>query len=70
MDKWLTTAKRIDTIEVEICFLLRNNFEEEMVEPLPSLAIPRIVPSVVRTSEIESNVEELGRYYSRVVFWA
>ncbi len=70
MEKWLKTAKKIDTIEVEICFLLRNAFEEEKVEPLPSLATPRDVLSMVRTSEIESNVDELARYYANVVYWA
>ncbi len=78
MQSWFPRAKPITAIEVEICFLLQNDFyfgpdrlreigERKFVEPLPSPQIPRHVPSMVRTSEAIGYELELERYNAEVI---
>ncbi len=78
MESWFSDAKRISSLEVEICFLLKDDFyygpdshpevsERREVEPLPRLSIPRLVPSMVRSSEATGHENELADYYRAVV---
>lgn len=78
MQPWFNEAKRIASLEAEVCFLLQEDFyygpdsqlevaEHKIVEPLPSPRIPRHVSSMVRTSEAIGNERELARYYSEVI---
>jgi len=78
MDPRFADAKQIPSLEAEICFLLRENFyygpdsyseilKGKDVEPLPSLNIPRQVPSQVRSTEVIGHERELANYYSEII---
>jgi hypothetical protein len=78
MESWFTEAKRISSLDAEVCFLLHEDFyfgpdsfpqvtERKEVELLPSPAIQRHVPSMVRTSEAIGHENELADYYHAVL---
>jgi hypothetical protein len=78
MEDWFADAKHVTALEVESCFMLQEDFyygpdsfpelnERKLVEPLKQPGIHRHVPSLLRTSEAENNVEELARYYADVI---
>ncbi|HEX5102440.1 MAG TPA: hypothetical protein VFV87_01430 [Pirellulaceae bacterium] len=78
MESWFADAKRITSLEAEICFLLQDDFyfgpdsypevaERKEVERLPSPNIMRHVPSMVRSAEAVGHEEELAKYYREVI---
>lgn len=78
MESWFTEAKRISSLEAEVCFLIQDDFyfgpdsfsdvsERKEIEPLPAPAIPRHVPSMVRSSEAIGHESELADYYRSVL---
>ena len=78
MESWFADAKRITSLDAEICFLLQDDFyygpdsypevaERKEVEPLPSPQIERHVPSMVRSAEAVGHEEELAKYYREVI---
>src|SRR5690349_15304267 len=78
MESWFSEAKVISTMEVEVCFLIQNDFyygpdshpavvERKEVAPLPSPNIARKVPSMIRTSEAFGYEENLANYYREVL---
>ncbi len=78
MESWFTEAKPISSLEAEICFLLRDDFyfgpdsfpqvsERREIELLPSPAIRRHIPSMVRASEALGHESELADYYQAVL---
>lgn len=78
MEPWFSDAKRISSLEAEICFLLQDEFyfgpdsypevsERKEVEPLASPSIPRRVPSMVCSAEAVGHEDQLADYYREVV---
>ena len=60
MESWFADAKRIKSLEAEICFLLHDEF-------CNGLKIERRVPSMLRSAEVVGHEEELANYYREVI---
>ena len=79
MEPWFSDAKQVSTLDAEVCFLLRSDFDlgsdrpiedserANFIEHLVQPDIPRVVPSLVRTSEAIGHEAELAAYYKQVV---
>src|SRR5579872_682654 len=78
MESWFADAKRLASLDAEICFLLHEDFyfgadsypevaDRNEVESLPSPNFARNVPSMVRSKEAVGHEEELVNYYREVV---
>ena len=77
MQSWFANAKRISSLNAEICFLLQNEFyfgpdrfpkdRERFIAPLTPPSMPLAVPSMVRTSEALNNEASLVAYYQHVI---
>ena len=79
MEPWFAEANRIPSLEAEICFLIQDDFyygpdrfsdindRKKLAEQLTPPNIARVVPSMVRTSEVLGNEQELVAYYEQVV---
>ena len=78
METWFKDAKQLGSLEIETCFLLQDDLyygpdthpevvERKQTEPLVPPSINRHVHSMVRTAEVEDNVDELARYYTDII---
>lgn len=74
MKSWFENAKRIESIETEICFLLNGELflwadstRGEIEESLSPPEFQRHLPSMARSSEICGNEPELIRYYNDII---
>lgn len=80
METWFSDTSHIPFLEAEVCFLINDAFYfgpdtfedltanfEKYSEALGPPGIPRMVPSLVRTTEAFGNEAELVGYYEQVV---
>ena len=78
MESWFADAKRISSLDAEICFLIQDDFyygpdsypevsERREVGPLPNPNIPRHVASMVRSAEAIGHEVQLIEYYRSVL---
>jgi hypothetical protein len=79
MEPWCSEATRVSSLEAEICFLVQDDFyygpdrlanledRQKFLEHLVPPDIPRLVPSIVRTSEALGNELKLAAYYEQIV---
>ena len=77
--EWLADSVQIDTINVEICFLLNPDFyigdandpaqfnDPTYREPLVLPTFPRLVDRIARSSEVVGHEQELLKYYARIL---
>jgi hypothetical protein len=80
MQSWFVNAKRISSLDAEICFLLQNEFyfgpdrfpedRERFIALLKPPSISLAVPSMVRSSEVVNNEVALATYYQQVILLA
>ncbi|MBU2708937.1 hypothetical protein KCM76_23280 [Zooshikella marina] len=76
---WVKKSTEIDSLDLEVCFLLQDNFyigdsnnheqlqDEKYREPLELPPFERVVPTMARTSEVIENVGELATYYKNII---
>ena len=76
---WVSKSKRIDDLDVEVCFTLRDTLyvggpnspaqlqDQQYYQPLEMPSFERVVPTLARTSEVLGNTEGLASYYKEVV---
>lgn len=79
MEQWFSEAIHIPSLEVEICFLLQDEFyhgpdrladfaeRPKYLERLEGPDLQRLVPSMVRTAEAVGNELALAAYYQQIV---
>lgn len=79
MEPWFSDAKSVAPLKAEICFLIRPDFYfgpdrpsdpadlQRLVVPLSLPEIPRVTPSMVRTSEAVGHEADLASYFEQIV---
>jgi hypothetical protein len=77
--EWLAASVPIDTMNVEICFLLNPDFyigdsndhtqfdDPAYREPLVLPTFPRVIDRIARSSEIVGHEQELLKYYASIL---
>ncbi len=77
--EWIKNSKEIENLEIEVCFLLRDNFyigdpnnpeqiqDEKYRESVKLPSFDRVVGAMARTSEVAGNEDELANYYKQIV---
>jgi len=64
MNDWYFKAIPIEEVDVEICFLLQDDFDGQ---PLKLPPFPRKVSKLVRTTELVGNEDALASYYRQIL---
>jgi hypothetical protein len=64
MEDWFSETVAVESVAVEVCFLLSKEYEGE---PLPLPAIPRVVEALVRSSELTGHEALLADYYRQII---
>jgi hypothetical protein len=79
MQAWFSTAKQLNGLDAEVCFLVQDEFyfgpdrlppntaREQFIAPLQTPTIPRAVASMLRTSELVGNESALIEYYRQII---
>ena len=77
--RWLEKSKRIDNLDLEVCFLLQDTFyvgdpnsheqlqDENYHVPMELPPFERVVPTMARTSEVIGHSDQLASYYKNIV---